>query len=223
MLGVSVNTAAIIAGSIIGLFLKKLLKPDISKVVMQALGIGVLAIGILDTIKTENALLLILSLIVGGLIGAILHIHDKINAFGAFLERKLIKNSNGKVGKAFASSTLLFCVGAMVIYGSIESGLGFPQTLYIKSVLDGVVSLILATTLGWGVILSAIPVFVIQGAIALCAHFIEPYASLAFMNQLSGTGGVLVMCIGINLLEIKEIKTADLLPAILGSTVMFFI
>lgn len=226
MLGVLVNTVAILVGSGLGLIIKKGLKQDVKHVIMQALGISVLAIGILDTIKTENVLALVLSIVIGGLIGAILHIHEKLERFGVFLEKKLTKNpleSEGNLGKAFVSSSLIFCVGAMVIYGSIRSGLGDPETLYIKAILDGVMSIMIASTLGWGVILSAIPVFIIQSVIALCANLLEPYATVTFMNQLSGIGGVMVMCIGINLLQIKEIKTADLIPAILGSVVMFFI
>ncbi|HOO22575.1 MAG TPA: DUF554 domain-containing protein [Clostridia bacterium] len=226
MLGVVLNTAAIIVGTGLGLLLKKVLKPNVSRVIMQALGVAVIVVGILDAIKTENALALVLSLVVGGLIGALLHIQESIERFGAFLEKKLTKDKSenaGQVGKAFVSSSIIFCVGAMVIYGSIRAGLGNNQTLYIKAALDGTVSLIIAATMGWGVILSAIPVFVIQGAIALLAGLIQPYATPAFLNQLSSIGGALVICIGINLLEIKEIKTADLIPAILGAAVMFFI
>lgn len=223
MLGVTVNTAAIIAGAGLGLALKKFLTPKVSKVIMQALGLSVLAIGILDAIKTENILVLALSLVLGGVIGSLLRIQDRVEKFGKFLERKLNKSEEGTIGKAFVTATLIFCVGAMMIYGSIQSGLGQHNTLYVKSILDGVLAMLLASTLGWGVMLSAVPVFILQGTIALCANLIEPYAIPAFMNQLSGIGGVLVMCIGINLLEIKEIRTADLTPAILGSIAMFFL
>ncbi|MBR1971212.1 MAG: DUF554 family protein, partial [Clostridia bacterium] len=121
----------------------------------------------------------------------------------------------------FVSATMIFCVGAMTVYGSISAGLGDNSTLLIKSVLDGTVAIVLASSLGIGVAFSAIPIIVLQGGVALLAEFIAPYATPEFLAELSGIGGVLVFCIGLNLLDIKKIKTADLLPAILGAGVVF--
>lgn len=223
MVGVLINVAAIIVGTIAGLLFKKLFNEKTKTVVMQALGIAVLAIGVMDALKTENVVILILSLTIGGFLGSLCHIQDGIERFGNFLQAKLAKSEEDKVGAAFVNATLIFCVGAMIIYGSIQAGLGNNTTLYIKSILDGAMSIMLAATLGWGVILSAIPVLIIQGVIALCASFISPIATTAFLNQLSGIGGVLVMCIGINILEIKKIRTADMLPAVLGAFAVFLL
>lgn len=223
MLGVVVNTAAIIVGGLLGLLLKKVLKENIKVILMQAIGVCVVIIGIADALKTTNYLILIGSLVVGGTIGSLLHLNDRIEQLGNFLEKKLGKSDTNTFGRAFTKASLIFCIGAMVIYGSIQSGLGQPKTLYIKGVLDGIIALTLSATLGYGVIFSAVPVFIIETAIALAANLILPYATPDFLAQLSGIGGCLVFTIGINLLEIKEIKTADLAPAILGCFVVFLL
>lgn len=223
MIGVLVNGGAIVVGTTIGLLFKKLLNEKSKNVVMQALGVSVIVIGIMDALKTENTLTLILSLTIGGFIGSVCHIQDGIERFGSFLQQKLAKSEEDRVGTAFVSATLIYCVGAMLVYGSIQAGLGDNKTLYIKSILDGTTSIMLGATLGWGVYLSAIPVLVVQGIIAICANLISPIATPEFLNQLSGIGGVLVVCIGINILEIKKIRTADMLPAILGAFAVFLL
>ena len=223
MLGVLVNAGAIALGVLVGLLFKKLLNPHTSVVVMQAIGISVVAIGIADALKTYNFLLLIISLAAGGFIGSVIGIERGIDKLGGFLERKLAKNEEDKIGVAFVTSTLIFCVGAMLVYGSIEAGLGDNSTLYTKSILDGITSILLTASLGWGVVLSIIPLVLIQGTIVLFAGFIQPLTTPEFMAQLSGIGGVLVMCIGLNLLEIKKMHTADMLPAVLGAFGVFLI
>lgn len=226
MVGVTVNAVAILVGTAIGLIFRKLINADVQKVIMQAMGIAVLSIGIMDMLSVSGnipmILVLILSLTIGGAIGALLKIQYRIEQFGEFLKRKLSKDENSTIGKAFTSSVLIFCIGAMVVYGSINAGLGDNSTLYVKSILDGVIAVITASTMGVGVALSAVPVFIIQGAFALSAGLLNPIL-LAYPDvrvMLTGIGGVLVMCIGINLLEIKEMRTGDLLPAILGSLFM---
>lgn len=229
MFGVTVNAAAILLGTAIGLIFRKLINEEVQKVIMQAMGVAVLSIGIMDMLSVSGnikmILVLILSLTVGGAIGALLKIQYRIEVFGEFLKRKLSRDENSTIGKAFTSSVLIFCIGAMVVYGSINAGLGDNSTLYIKSILDGVVAVITAATMGIGVALSAVVVFVIQGAFALSASFLNPIlmAYPDVKTMLTGIGGVLVMCIGINLLEIKEMRTGDLLPAILGCLVMILL
>lgn len=228
MLGVTVNAAAILLGTAIGLIFKKLINEEVQKVIMQAMGIAVLSIGIMDTFSVAGnipmILVLILSLTVGGAIGALLKIQYRIELFGDFLKRKLSRDENSNIGKAFTSSVLIFCIGAMVVYGSINAGLGDNSTLYIKSILDGVIAVITAATMGIGVALSAVAVFVIQGVFALSAGFLNPVlvAYPDVKTMLTGIGGTLVMCIGINLLEIREMRTGDLIPALLGSLAMIF-
>ncbi|MEG1520766.1 MAG: DUF554 domain-containing protein [Clostridia bacterium] len=221
MIGVLVNVGAIALGTGLGLCFKKILTEHTRVVVMQGMGVAVLFVGIADVVKTPNFLILILALAFGGFIGAACKIEERIDKVGAFLERKFARDENDKVGTAFVSATLIFCIGAMAIYGSIEAGLGNNSTLFTKSILDGVMAILLAATYGWGVVLSAIPLLILQGGVALMAGFIEPIATPLFMSQLSGIGGALVFCIGINILGIKKIHTADLLPAILGAFAVF--
>ncbi|MFA6867249.1 MAG: DUF554 domain-containing protein [Clostridia bacterium] len=223
MIGVYVNVGAITLGTILGLLLKKVLKENIKNTLIQAIGVCVVIVGIMDALKTTNVVLLILSMVIGGLIGSMLNIQNGIEKFGKAIEHKLVKSESATFGKAFVDSSLIFCIGAMVVYGSIQSGLGDPKTLYTKAILDGVIALTLASTLGWGVILSIIPVFIIEATITLLASLIAPYATADFLAELSGIGGCLVFTIGINLLGIKEIKTANLSPAILGCLVVFLL
>lgn len=217
MLGVIVNALSVVFGSVIGLLIKRVLIDNIRTVIAQAIGISVLCVGVLDMIKTVDILKLVLSFAIGGLIGGLLLIGKRMDKFGDFLKRKLSPDSDSPVGEGFVTATLIFCVGGMVVYGSINAGLGNNETLFVKSVMDGFTALVLTTTLGWGVMLSSIPVLVIQGLFALFASAISPIATDAFINQLSGIGGVMVFAIGINLLEIKKIRVADMLPAILGA------
>ena len=221
MTGALVNALAVIICGGLGVLIRKVLKESLREVLTEAIGIAVITVGVLDAIKTENTLLLVLSIVLGGLIGTIIGAQNKLDRFGKFLENKLGGKDNSQIGQGFVTATLIFCVGGMVIYGSINAGLGNNETLYIKSVMDGVTSLILSSVLGWGVILSAIPVLVMQGGIALLAGVIEPIATDAFINQLSGIGGTLIIAIGLTLLGIKKIRTGDLLPAVLGAFLIF--
>lgn len=221
MLGVAINVLAVLLGTFLGMTIGRFLKEDVRKTIMQALGVCVVVIGVSDALKTNNSLLVILSVVIGGFLGSVLHISDGLDKLGDCLQKKISKNGESKIGEGFVSATMIFCVGAMTVYGSISAGLGDNSTLLIKSVLDGTVAIVLASSLGIGVAFSAIPILVLQGGVALLAEFIAPYATPEFLAELSGIGGVLVFCIGLNLLEIKKIKTADLLPAILGAGVVF--
>lgn len=239
MLGVTINALSVIVCSIIGLCCKKIINDRIESTVMQALGVCVLLVGIIDAINpvggTEGILVLIISFAVGGAIGSALNIQKGFDKLGAAFEKTVLSkfnkgNADGNgldteinvshnFAEGFVQATMVFCVGAMVIYGSISAGLGDNKTLLIKSVLDGVVALLLTVKYGIGVAFAAIPVFVIQGAFALLSGSIGEYlnSSLRFRQELSAIGGTFVMMIGINLLEIKKIPVANMLPAILGA------
>ena len=230
MLGVTINTLSVIVCSIIGLFCKKLINDRIETTVMQALGVCVMILGIIDAINpvsgTAGILVLIISFAIGGIIGSALNIQKGLDNVGAFLQKLVVKkgkvsteNETNNFAEGFVQATMVFCVGAMVIYGSISAGLGDNKTLLIKSVLDGVVALLLTVKYGFGVAFSAIPVFLIQGLFALLATSIGDFlnASVNFRQELSAIGGVFVFMIGINLLEIKKIPIANLLPALLGA------
>ncbi|MBR6737814.1 MAG: DUF554 domain-containing protein [Clostridia bacterium] len=225
MLGVLVNTASIIVCSLLGLLLKKVITEKIETVVMQALGICVFLIGVSDAVSnlssTTQFLVLIVSFALGALIGTLLNIENLFNKAGGVLEKLINKNGNPSTDfkEGFVQATMIFCIGAMVIYGSLSAGLGDNKTLLIKAVLDGTVALLLTVKYGIGVIFSAIPVLVIQGAIALLSGLVGDYlmAQTLFKQELTAIGGVFVMMIGINLLGIKKMHVANMLPAILGA------
>ena len=223
MIGVLVNTVAVVVCTFIGMLCKKLINQKIETVVMQALGICVFLIGVIDAINpvsgTAGILVLIVSFVVGGFIGTLLNIEWLFDKAGSLLEKTFSKTKNEGFKEGFLQATMIFCVGAMVIYGSIQSGLGDPKTLYVKSVLDGTVALLLAVKYGKGVAFSAIPVFIIQGAFCLLSELIGPFLieEILFRQQLTAIGGVFVMMIGINLLGIKKMHVANMLPALLGA------
>ena len=223
MFGVIVNVVAILIGGTVGLLLKKGLNENVKTVVMQAIGLSTIVIGIAGAIATENILLLILSLVIGGTIGALLKIDSGLERLGQNIERKFA-SENGGFAKGFVLATLIYCVGAMAIVGSIEAGVnGDNTTLYIKSILDGVTAIVFTATLGYGVIFSAIPVLLYQGGIVILGKFIEPYLTDQMINEMSAVGGVIILGIGLSILEIKKIRLGDLLPAIFLPIIYFII
>lgn len=223
MLGTLVNTLAIIAGSLVGLLLKGGIPRKYNLTVMQAIGLAVVLIGLQGAFKTQALLLLIFSLAIGSVCGEFLRIEDRLENTGKWLEATFSRMGNG-ISKGFVTASLLFCVGSMAIVGSLESGLaGNHQTLFAKSVLDGIASLILSSTLGIGVIFSAGSVLVYQGLITVTASLVKPFLTPAVVNEMSAIGGLLIMAIGINLLEIKKLRIGNMLPAILFPIVYFSI
>lgn len=215
MLGVLVNVVAIILGGSIGLLIKKGLPERITSVIMQGIGLSVVVIGLSGALKTDNMLLLVLSLVLGGLIGALIRIDYRLERFGQKIEERFY-NENGGFARGFVITSLIYCVGAMAIVGSIEAGVSNDNTtLYIKSILDGVTAIIFAATLGYGVLFSSIPVLIYQGAIVLLGIQLQPLISDELIVELSAVGGVLILAIGITLLEIKKINIGDLLPSLL--------
>jgi uncharacterized protein len=214
MTGTFVNAAAIIVGSLMGILLKKGLPDRLKGTLMQGLGLGVLLIGFRMAFQSENLLIVLASLVLGGIVGETINIELYLEKFGLFIQSKVDENSS--IAKAFVTSSLLYCVGSMAVMGALESGLtGNHTTLYAKSILDGVTSIIFASTLGIGVLFSAIPVLAYQGAITLAATLVQPILTTAAVAEMTGTGGLLIIGIGLNVLEIKTIKVGNLLPAIL--------
>lgn len=233
MLGTIVNTTAIILGAILGNFLKRGLPERIKTTVMQAIGLAVLLIGLSMALETQNALVVTLSIVVGGVIGELLRIEDWLNGIGLKLEQRWARrpgaagrardDGDGHFAKGFVSASLIFCVGAMAIVGSLESGLtGRHNTLFIKSILDGVSSVIFASSMGIGVAFSALPVFLYQGVITLAAAYVKPFLTDAIIREMTATGGLLIFGIGINMLTggKARIKVGNLLPAVLAAILM---
>ena len=212
--GTLVNTLAIIAGSLVGLAFRGGIPLHYQQTVTQALGLAVVLIGMTGALKTQDILVIIFSLVLGSVLGEWLRIEDRLNQMGEWLGNKCAQ-SEGGIAKGFVTASLLYCVGSMAIVGSMESGLnGNHQILYAKSVLEGISAIIFASTLGIGVLFSAIPVGIYQGTITLSAVLIKPFLIPLVVDQMSSVGGLLIMAIGFNLLEIKKMRVGNMLPAI---------
>lgn len=214
MLGTIVNTLAIIGGAAAGIMLRKGIPDRYRESVMHAVGLAVVLIGMKGALKSDDLLLVILSLVIGTLLGEGLQLEGRLERLGGLLESRF-KNAGGSFIQGFVTATIIFCVGAMAIVGSLESGLsGNHQTLYAKSVLDGTTSIILASALGAGVLFSAAMVFLYQGAITLGASVLQPYLIHDVILQMSSVGGLLIVAIGLNLLQVVKIRIGNMLPAI---------
>lgn len=214
MLGTVVNAIAIIIGGLIGTFIRNGLKEDYKKTLMNGVGLTVIIIGIMGAIKSENMILIIISIVLGSIIGEAIGIERKLDSMGNSLEEKL-GQGNSNLSKGFVTASLVYCVGAMAIVGSLESGLlGNHDTLFAKSVLDGISSIIFASTLGIGVVFSSILVFIYQGIIILLASSLRNLLTPDVILEMSAVGGILIMGIGINILEIKKIEVGNMSPSI---------
>ena len=214
MLGTIVNTLAIIAGSLLGIVFRGGIPNKYQVTIMKAISLAVILIGLKMAFKTDAVLLVIFSLVIGSIFGEFIKIEDRLENLGKRLEIKFAKAGNG-IAKGFVVASLVYCVGSMAIVGSMESGLtGNHQTLFAKSALDGLSSIIFASTFGIGVLFSSISVFVYQGILTLTSTLMKPFLIPPVIDQMSGVGGLLIMAIGFNLLEIQKIKVGNMLPAI---------
>ena len=211
MLGTIVNALSIVAGSLIGLFLKGGIPVSMGETISKGLGLCIIYIGMSGTMSTQNLLLVIFSLVIGAIIGELIDIDTRFAELGDFVEKKLSKN-----GEGFVNASLLFCVGSMAIVGSLQSGLeGNHETLFTKSVLDGITSIIFTSTMGIGVILSAVSVFIYQGAVTLLASSIKVLLTDAIVAEMTAVGSLLILGIGLNMVGATKIKVANILPAVL--------
>ncbi|SHI28347.1 MULTISPECIES: DUF554 domain-containing protein [Clostridium] len=216
MLGTIVNFFTIFVGGIIGVLLKGGLPKRFTDTIMSGVALCVIYIGISGTLKGENMLLIVISIAIGSLLGELINIDEKLILLGNFIENKAKSFSKDtSISLGFVTASLLFCVGAMAVVGSLESGLlGKYDILFTKSILDGVTSLILSSTLGIGVILSAFSVLVYQGLITLAASLLQNILTTPIVNEMSAVGSLLIIGIGLNMLGITKIKVANMLPAI---------
>ena len=221
MLGTIVNAVAIIAGGFLGLLFRGGIPEKYNRTIMNAISLAVLVIGIKGALKSDDLLVVIFSLAFGSLLGEMARIEERLESLGKSLERRFAKNDKGFY-QGFITSTLLFCVGSMAIVGSLESGLtGDHQTLFAKSALDGITSIILGSTFGIGVAFSSGPLFIYQGAITMAAVLIKPLLTPQVVTQMSSVGGVLIMAIGFNLLGTAKIRIGSMLPAVFLPLVWF--
>ena len=218
MIGTIVNSVAVVIGCLIGFLIKGRLKTNISNTIMSGLGLCVLYIGVSGALKGEDTLLMIICIVIGALIGELIDIDKWLSRLGEIIERKVNKvgKSNIAIAEGFVSASLLFCVGAMAIVGSLESGLrGNHDTLFAKSLLDGVTSIILTSTLGIGVIFSAVTIFIYQGLITLGAGMLANVLSESVINNMTAVGSLLIIGLGFNILGITKIKVANMLLAVI--------
>ena len=214
--GSIVNALAIVAGGAVGLLLKSGLPERFNKILMQGLGLSIFLIGMQGamTMKGEDTLLIIFSLVIGGCIGEAVDIEQKLENFGHSMQVRFEK-LGGNFSKGFVTASLIYCVGSMAIMGGLQGGLeGKHDILFAKAVLDGVLSMVFASTLGVGVLASSVPVLIYQGGIALGASFLKPLLVPAVVAQMSAAGGLLIAAIGINVLDMVRIKVGNLLPAV---------
>ncbi len=212
--GTIVNTIAIILGSLVGLMFKRGIPAKFNITIMQAIGLAVILVGLKGAFKTDDLLLIIICLAAGSVMGEWMGIEARLEAVGQWFEARL-SGTDGGFAKGFVTATLIYCVGSMAIVGAMESGLtGNHQTLYAKSMLDGITAIVFASTLGIGVMFSALSVLIYQGLITGGALLMKPFLIPEVVNQMSAVGGLLIVGIGINLLEIKKISVGNMLPAI---------
>ena len=223
MIGVIVNVITVLLGSSIGLLFKKGIPERVTKAAMIGLGACTLYIGISGSLVGENTLILIVSVVLGAIVGTLLNIDGGINRLAGKVEEKFKKDGKGvSVAEGLVSATLLFCVGSMTVTGSIQAGLtGDNSVLITKAMLDLVSSMMLASSLGIGVLLSSVAVFVIQGGLVLLAGLISPVMSAGAINEMTCAGSILIIMIGTNLMGITKIKVADFLPAILFAPIIY--
>jgi len=223
MIGVIVNVITVIIGSCIGLLFKKGIPERVSNAAMIGLGACTLYIGISGSLCGENVLILIASVVLGAIVGTLLNIDGAINALAGKVESRFKKDgANISIAEGLVSATLLFCVGSMTVTGSIQAGLtGDNSVLITKATLDLVSSMMLASSLGIGVLLSSVSVFVIQGGLVLLAGLISPLMSTGAINEMTCAGSLLIIMIGTNLMGITKIKVADFLPAIIFAPVIY--
>lgn len=226
MLGVFVNVATIILGSSIGLLLKKGIPERISKAVMTAIGLCTVYIGIDGALEGNNTIVLIISMVLGTIIGTAIDIDGKLNKLASFVERKMKKdNDKSTVAQGFITGSLLFCVGAMSIVGSLNSGLSGDHTVtYTKSILDLISSCMLASTLGIGVMFAAAFVLVYQGGLVLLAELLQGVLTdTALTSELTCAGSVMIIALGLNITGISKFKVANFLPALLVVPLAYYL
>lgn len=223
MLGVCINVITVILGSSIGLLFKKGIPERVSSAAMVGLGACTLYIGITGSLQGENVLILIASVVLGAIVGTLLNIDGRINRLAEKAESRFRKSGTDiSIAEGIISATLLFCVGSMTVTGSIQAGLtGDSSILITKAMLDLVSSMMLASSLGVGVLLSAIAVFIIQGGLVLLAGFLSPLLTPGAINEMTCAGSLLIIMIGTNLMGITKIKVADYLPAIVFAPVIY--
>lgn len=228
MIGTLFNVVTIVIGSLIGLFFGAKLPDNLKNTVISGMGLFTMAVGLQMFFKTQNPLIDLGAIILGAIVGEWLALEEAVKKLGVWLENRFAGQSTGSSSnfvRGFLSASVLFCTGPMAVLGSISDGLrGDYLTLSIKSIMDGIISIAFASTLGIGVAFSALPVFIYQGGISLLASQLNAIISETMMNEMTATGGILLAGIGISsLLEIKKIRLANFLPALIFAPLIAYL
>lgn len=223
MLGTLINVGAVVAGSTVGLLIHSKLPQKITAITFQGIGLFTLYIGFSMAMKTQNPLVMIFSIVIGAIIGEGIDIAVYLERFSDFIKTK-VRSKNERFSEGLITAFLLFCMGAMTILGAIEEGLGNPPNLLLaKSVLDGFASIALSTTFGIGVLFSIVPLLIYQGGLTLFASLLQDVLSEVVIDEVSAVGGLILIGLGINILEIKAIRILNMLPALLIAAVLAYI
>ena len=222
-LGTIANSGAIIIGAICGLLLKKGLPEKWQETMMNSIALCIVIIGIQMALKTTNIMITIFSLVIGGVLGEILDIEGLMNKIGLWMGNKLVNGEGAAtvLAKGFVNASILFCSGAMAVVGSIQDGLvGDHARVFAKATLGGLISIILTANLGIGVALSAISVGLYQGSITMMAGAVDSIITKELLAELTATGGVMIMAIGTNMLNVTKIRIGNLLPSIVAAVIL---
>lgn len=227
-MGTIANAAAIICGALAGIVLRRGLPEKWQQTIMQGVALCIVVIGLQMAFKTANIVIVVVSLVIGSIIGEYFDIEDNLQKFGSWIASKVYHGKDGsfaaQLARGFISSTLIFCIGAMAVVGALQDGLKQDSTiLYAKATLDGIISVILTANLGIGVAFSAFSVFIYQGCLTLLAAFLQTVMTEAVLNEITACGGVLITAIGINMLKILEIRISNQLPAIFIAWLLAYI
>jgi uncharacterized membrane protein YqgA involved in biofilm formation len=223
MTGTLINAGAIILGGIIGVFFRSRLPERFVKITFQAIGLFTLFLGVSMALKGSELLIIIFSMVLGGILGEWMKLDKRINAMGEQMKARL-KSSSGNFAEGMVTAFLLYCMGSLTILGAIEEGLGNPPNLLLaKSLLDGVSAIALSAALGYGVLFSIIPLLIYQGGLTLLTYTLGDYFNQALINELTAVGGLMLLGLGLSILEIKKINVTNFLPALIVVVVLGYL
>ncbi|HYD35156.1 MAG TPA: DUF554 domain-containing protein [Vitreimonas sp.] len=219
-IGTFINIVAVVIGGVVGLLLNKNFPQKIQQIVFQGIGLCTLLIGMQMALQVKDPLILIFSILIGGILGEITRLEDRIENLSNMLKKRVGSQDEGFT-QGLVTAFLIFCIGSMTIVGALNEGISGDRSLLLtKSVLDGFTSIALASTYGIGVLFSVIPMLIFQGGLTVFASQFSDLFSQSLLLQLTATGGILILGIGINLLEIKKIKVVNLLPSLLVAVLL---
>ena len=224
-LGTLINTLTVLAGGGLGLLIGDKIPDRVRVIIVQVIGLVTLAIGLRDVMNTDNMVFPLVGMVVGAIIGEFLKIEDRLAILGELLRRKFAKNAGeSKFVNGFVTATLLFCIGPLTILGAIEDASGkTPQLYIIKGTLDGFMMIIFSALYGVGALFSAVSVFVVQGTLTVFGASLDSLLDDRMRLELFAAGGLAVMAIGINLLEIKKIRLGSMLPGLILTPILVWI